>query len=521
MIHVLGCITDQHDLRLVVLAGVLCLFACFAAMSLVMRARATSGRLRNTWLAGAGLVAGCGIWGTHFVAMLAYKPGFAVEYDPGLTLLSLIIAVSLCGLGFWLSLTKAGPVIGGAVTGAAIGTMHYVGMAAVRVPADAVWDWRYVAASAVIGIAAMAGGMTLVTGKRDWRHAAAGALVFTLAICSMLFTGMSAVTYFFDPAIHVPNVVLDPTALAVAVAAIAVLIVALGLVGSLVDMHLSSREKAEADRLRAHIQDLEATKERLEQTSESLYMALDAAAAANRSKSAFLAAMSHELRTPLNAVIGFSEMLQAESFGPLGDARNKSYVKDINASGVHLLALINDILDIARIDAGDTRLAEIVTDPAVIITDCLRMMSTQIARARLELVEQADPDLPLIFADERRLKQVLINLIGNAVKFTRAGGQIEIRLFREPLGLAIAVRDTGIGMSEKDIPIARERFGQVDSTLARKYEGAGLGLPIAIQIVELHGGRLDIQSTLGVGTTVIVRLPEDRLVERAEPIAAA
>jgi signal transduction histidine kinase len=187
---------------------------------------------------------------------------------------------------------------------------------------------------------------------------------------------------------------------------------------------------------------------------------------------------------------------------------------------VHLLSLINDILDIARIDAGDTRLDEIVADPVEIIADCLRMVTPQASAARVDLVEQRAEQLPLIRGDERRLKQVLINLLGNAVKFTRAGGTVAVRLSGEPDGLAIVVSDTGIGMAEKDIPVARERFGQVDSTLARKYEGAGLGLPIAIQIVELHGGRLEIQSKLGVGTTVTVHLPAERLVARAASVAA-
>src|SRR5580692_10972894 len=182
MLHVLGCITDQHDLKLVVLAGLLCLLACSSAMSMIARSRATNGRARNFWLAAAGVVAGCGIWGTHFVAMLAYRPGIPVAYDPTLTILSVVIAVLLCGVGFAFALGRPGPMIGGAVTGAAIGAMHYVGMAAVRVPADAFWDWRYVVASAVIGIAAMAGGMKLVTRDEGWHSQAVGALIFTLAI---------------------------------------------------------------------------------------------------------------------------------------------------------------------------------------------------------------------------------------------------------------------------------------------------------------------------------------------------
>jgi signal transduction histidine kinase len=521
MLRVLGCITQQHDLRLVVLAGVLCLFACATAMSLVAHARNSQGKIKQRWLAGAGLVAGCGIWGTHFVAMLAYRPGFPVAYDPTLTALSVVIAVAMCGIGFALSLGRTGPAIGGAGTGAAIGTMHYVGMAAVRVPAMAVWDWRYVVASAAIGIAAMAGGMTVVTRGDNWKFHAAGAVIFTLAICSMHFTGMSAVTYLLDPAVSVPDAVLEPAALAVAVAAIAILIVALGLVGSLVNSHLSSRALAEAERLRAHVLDLEATKSRLEQTSESLKVALDAAAAANTAKSAFLAAMSHELRTPLNAVIGFSDLLLSDIAGPIGSASSRSYIQDIHASAQHLLALINDILDIASIDAGDRRLREEKVDPYRLLMDCMRMVSTQAAAARVSVSQDVETGLPHFFADRRRLKQILLNILGNAIKFSRAGGKVEARMRRAPGGsLEISIRDTGIGMTKEDIAVARERFGQVDSTLARKYEGAGLGLPIAIELMELHGGTLSIDSEENVGTMVTLTLPAARMIV-PEPLAAA
>jgi len=513
MIRVLGCITQQHDLRLVVLAGILCLFACATAMSLITRARVTSGRPRLMWICGAGVVAGCGIWGTHFVAMLAYQAGFPVTYDPALTIFSILVAALLCGVGFALALGRPGPVIGGAITGAAIGAMHYIGMAAVRAPAVAIWDWRYVVSSAVIGIAAMAVGMRVVIRGHGWRSQMAGAIIFTLAICSMHFTGMTAVTYLPDPTVSVPNVVLEPTTLAIAVAAIAVLIVALGLVGSLVDSHLSDRAAEESNRLRTHIAELEATKCRLEQTSESLKLALDGAASANQAKSAFLAAISHELRTPMNAIIGFSEILTTETFGSLGGARNKEYVKNIHASGVHLLALINDVLDIARIDTDENKLNEEIVELPGVITDSLRMISHRADLAKIRLVQEIDQNVRFVLADERRLKQILINLLGNAVKFTNAG-QITVRGWKDENGLQISVRDTGIGIAEKDIPVALERFGQVDSRLARKYEGTGLGLPLAKQLVELHGGTLSIDSTVNVGTTVLITLPSNRIVRQ-------
>ena len=366
------------------------------------------------------MVAGCGIWGTHFVAMLAFRAGFPVAYDPTLTILSVVIAVSLCGAGFALALGRIGPVIGGAVTGAAIGAMHYVGMAAVRAPATALWDWHYVVSSAIIGIAAMAGGMQLVQRGRSWRADLSGALIFTLAICSMHFTGMAAVTFRPDPSIIVPNIVVEPTTLAIAVAAVAILIVALGLVGALVDSHLSDRAALEGDRLRHHIVELEATKARLEHTSDSLKLALDAADAAGKAKSAFLAAMSHELRTPLNAVIGFSEMLSLETFGSLGSDRNKEYVRDIRSSGEHLLALINDILDIARIDAGESQLDEETVDLSKLVAQALRMVTPQAQANRIRLRQEIAPEVRMVRADARRLKQVLVKTGGQCGQVHRS-----------------------------------------------------------------------------------------------------
>jgi signal transduction histidine kinase len=491
-------------------------------MSLVARARVAQDSPRTLWLAGAGVVAGCGIWATHFVAMLAYRPGFPVAYDPTLTILSVIIAVVLCGAGFAFALGRPGPMLGGAVTGAAIGAMHYIGMAAVRAPASAMWDWRYVIASAVIGIGAMAFGMRIVVRGNSWRTQVAGAVIFTLAICSMHFTGMSAVTYRLDPTVSIPDIVLEPTTLAIAVAAVAILIVALGLAGSLVDSHLSDRAIGEAQRLRRYIAELEATKGRLEQTSESLTLALDAAAAASEAKSAFLAAMSHQLRTPLNAVIGFSEVLSTETFGPLGSLRNKEYIKNIHASGVHLLALINDILDVARIDANEDKLNEEVIELRGVVLDSLRMVSHQAELKKIRLSEEIDTHVRFVLADERRLKQILINLLGNAVKFTQTDGQVRVRAFRNEQGLIIAVSDTGIGMTEKDIPLALERFRQIDSSLSRKYEGAGLGLPLAKQLTELHGGTLAIESKVDVGTTIIITLSAGRIVKQgASALAVA
>jgi len=221
--------------------------------------------------------------------------------------------------------------------------------------------------------------------------------------------------------------------------------------------------------------------------------------------------MSHELRTPLNAVIGFSEMLSLETFGSVGGIRNKEYLNDINGSGRHLLALINDILDIARIEAGHAELHEEVIDLKVLARQTLVMVRPQAEAEGIRLAEDIDADVKSLYVDERRLKQVLINLVGNAVKFTMAGGEVGITARRVADGVAIAVSDTGIGIAEQDIPRVMSQFGQIDSSLARQYQGTGLGLPLAKQLTELHGGTLTIESVLGAGTTVTVTLPAARI----------
>jgi len=520
MIQVLGCIFGQHDLRLVGLAAVLCLLACATALSMIARARAAGpGRSRLIWLGGAGAVAGCGIWATHFVAMLAYRAGLPLGFDTGLTILSAVIAMALCALGFVAALRLSG-ALGGAVTGAAIAGMHYTGMAAVRLPAHAVWNFGFVFASVVIGVSLSALALHFAAQRRDARDYGLAAGLFVLAIVGMHFTGMTAVHYIPDGSIAAGHLDMDPFALAVVVAASAAFIVAQGLVLALLDRHLAARARGEEARMRAHIAELEAAQAKLQQTSAELGTALEAASEASRAKSAFLASMSHELRTPLNAVIGFSDTMRAEIFGPLSE-RYKSYAADIQQSGTHLLALINDILDLSKLEAQQAELQEEIFDIADLTDEAMRMLKPQAAKAGLRLLNEVAPELPLLRADRRRIKQILINLASNAIKFTPDGGEVRVAAHRTATGLTLSVSDTGIGIAEADIPRALERFGQVDSALSRKYEGTGLGLPLSRQLAELHGGRLILGSAPGVGTTVTVILPRERLVSRDRASAAA
>ena len=287
-------------------------------------------------------------------------------------------------------------------------------------------------------------------------------------------------------------------------------------------------------RLKVHVIELKAAKRQYEAQgkqlaalAEDISIARDEAEAANRAKSEFLTLMSHELRTPLNAIIGFSEIIKGEMFGPVGTARYRDYAKDIHDSGQHLLALINDILDLSKIEAGQLELDEEDVDVAEVIHSCLRLVRERAKNGGVGLATEIPEELPALHFDERKLKQILINLLSNAVKFTPAGGEVTIKAwFRAGSGYVFQIIDTGIGIAIEDIPKALTSFGQIDSKLARKYEGTGLGLPLTKSLIELSNGSMDLQSEVGAGTTVTVRFPPERAIlahesSAPEPVTVA
>jgi PAS domain S-box-containing protein len=237
-----------------------------------------------------------------------------------------------------------------------------------------------------------------------------------------------------------------------------------------------------------------------------------AAEAANIAKSQFLANMSHELRTPLNAILGFSEVLENGIAGPL-QSRQAEYVSLIRQSSEHLLHLINEILDLARIDAGKLELHEEVIEPSKLVGSAIALVKDRAAASLLKLSVDIEEDMPRLMADRTRLTEILLNLLSNATKFTELGGAINLLVRRtEEGGTAFVVRDNGSGMTEAEIEIALERFGQVNGGLARRHEGSGLGLPLARKLAELHGGSLTLQSEKGRGTTATVVLPPSRVL---------
>ena len=243
-----------------------------------------------------------------------------------------------------------------------------------------------------------------------------------------------------------------------------------------------------------------------------LRSAKEEAELASRAKSDFLANVSHELRTPLNAIIGFSEIIKDQLFGPMGNQRYREYAIDIHDSGTHLLSLINDILDLSKIEAGKFELHEEPIDFETATKSSFRIMRDRAEEAGVTLELDVPPKLPRLRADPRAVKQILLNLLSNAVKFTDAGGRVVVSAqLAGNGGLRIQVEDTGIGIAEEDIAKAMAPFGQVDSSLSRKYEGTGLGLPLTRRLVDLHDGSLTLTSQAEQGTCVTINFPQDRV----------
>jgi signal transduction histidine kinase/HAMP domain-containing protein len=251
---------------------------------------------------------------------------------------------------------------------------------------------------------------------------------------------------------------------------------------------------------------------------EDSHRAQKAAEASSAAKSRFLTNMSHELRTPLNAIIGFSEIISAELFGALGHDRYREYATDILRSGRHLLDVINSVLEISRSEAGKQNLNAETLDLRYLLRDSGRMIADQCASAQLTFALE-DIDAPvMVYGEKAKLRQVFLNLLSNAIKFTESGGAVRVIIEPREDSVLVTVADTGIGMTPEEVQIALTPFGQVDSRLERKYEGTGLGLPLARSLVELHGGSLKIESEKGSGTKVRVKLPRVPAIE--QPLAA-
>ena len=269
------------------------------------------------------------------------------------------------------------------------------------------------------------------------------------------------------------------------------------------------------DRRRAE-QALKAARASAEMAARSATQAMMAAQTSDRAKSQFIANISHELRTPVHAIIGFSQLMDTEAIGPLGNPEYKTYAHDIHDSAAQLLSVINNVLDLAKIDAGTVTLSEDTVDLNELTSHCLRLMKGEIEPKGLDVRFEPDSNLPLLWADERKIKQIVLNLLSNAVKFTAAGGSVTLGWsVPDGGGLEFSITDTGIGIAFEDRERIFEPFTQADGTHTRQFEGAGLGLPLVRGLAELHDGRIAIDSEPDKGTTVCVTFPSERKRDNA------
>jgi Signal transduction histidine kinase len=240
---------------------------------------------------------------------------------------------------------------------------------------------------------------------------------------------------------------------------------------------------------------------------------------ANLAKSRFLASMSHELRTPLNAILGFSEVMAGEVLGPIENPNYKEYVSDIHRSGQHLLNLINEILDLSRIEAGRYDLSETVLSLADIAADCINLVQLKARAKNIRIIELFEPDLPSVWADEKAMRQIVLNLLANAVKFTPSGGEIQVRIgWTAGGGEYVSIKDNGPGIPEEEIPVVLSAFGQGSIAIKSAEQGTGLGLPIVQALIAKHGGEFVFRSRLREGTEAIAILPPNRILQGMEAV---
>jgi signal transduction histidine kinase len=496
MLKVYSQIVQLHDVRFVVLASLVSLLACYTAFT--MMARLYAHRSRYPWVIAAAVVTGCGSWATHSILLLGFKPGVAAAYHVGLTVTSGLVAVAGCGLGFYIAQGTERLALGGTFVGLAIAALHFSGMTAVEFQAKIEWNILYFQAAVVIIASFGAAALARAQLTPDVRGRVVGAVLLTTGTSASYFVAMAGRTFVADSSIVIAEDTLALVWFAIALTAVVLLIAGLGIVGTLIDQHL---------------QEIEARKSELEE-------ALILADAARKSKTKFLSTMSHKLRSPLNIIIGTAERLMSESLRAGGE-QHREGGDGILGSAERLLRLVNSILDIAQFDAGQLRLEEEFLDLARCIESSMELVREEADKAGVRLVVKIDPGLPRLCGDFKRIRQILANLVSNGIRFTPKHGEVRIWAFRRDDGIAISVSDTGIGMAANQIPKALERFGQLDTPLDREHEGAGLGLPLAQHLMELHGGKLRIASAPGVGTIVTVAFPRRRIVREPAQTSAS
>jgi signal transduction histidine kinase/CheY-like chemotaxis protein/HPt (histidine-containing phosphotransfer) domain-containing protein len=519
----------RYETWLVLASIGVAILASYVALSLASRVSvARSRRASLCWLMGGAVSMGVGIWSMHFVGMLAASLPIPMAYDVGWTLLSLAIAVVISGFAlFFVNRDTLGLrrlAVGGVVMGVGIASMHYTGMAGLEVSPAIAYDPLLFAASVAIAMVASWAALWLFFTLRSaslvnpaWKRGAS-AVVMGFAIVGMHYTGMAAASFAPNSVCTVQADNIDNAWLGSAIIGFSVVFLMVTLLISLVDSHLADRAARHAamltemnERLRQEATALASANERLRAEIDERVLAqktLVTVHSANQAKSAFLATMSHEIRTPMNGIFGMLELL---SMTPL-DAEQRATLDVVRGSSKSLLRIIDDILDFSKIEAGKLDLRPEATSLKEVINDLHRLYSGNASSKGLTLQSSTDARISAaVLVDPMRLRQILNNLVSNAIKFTPEGS-IEIRaeLLERSNAIervCISVHDTGVGVSPESQAQLFVPFSQGDSDATRQSGGTGLGLAICRRLAQLMGGTVDMRSTLGVGTTVLLTLP--------------
>jgi signal transduction histidine kinase/CheY-like chemotaxis protein len=507
-------LTGHYETPLVLVSILVAIVASYAALSLAGRVSESRGRAVAAWIVGGAIAMGSGIWAMHFVGMLAFRLPIPIAFDVPLTLVSLLLPILASSLALWqVSRAELGwqrLAVSAVLMGVGINAMHYTGMAAMRMEPGIVYDPWLFALSVAIAIAASSLALWIAFRLRRnvpdvWLPRMGSAVVMGGAIVGMHYTGMAAASFPLGSVCMAAKSGVNHDGLATLVVIATFGVLGFALLASL----FNARLQANARVLKIS-QDTAAERQNLLTRERA---ARDEAERLSALKDEFLATLSHELRTPLNAILGWASMLQR---GVRDEETLKRGLETIERNARAQGQLIDDLLDMSRIISGNLRLDVQLIEPEKIVEAALGTVHPAAVAKRLDLRVDVARGLGLVLADPGRLQQVLWNLLSNAVKFTPNGGMVQVLLGRDGHDVVFRVADSGIGIEPEFLPHVFDRFRQQDASISRKHGGLGLGLSIARQLVELHGGTIGVSSPgPHAGTTFTVRLP------LAEPEAAA